>query len=915
MQTPLKAGMPYRKKHFLENLPVCLWAQRFDNTERKNNINMKMKNSFRRALAIILAAVIAVSLAACGGKDSGKPDSKKGDSGKTSSSSGPSMPEVTVRDGVVKTVEAKIDDPDFQEDGLQVLAMEKDRIYGFSFVYEGEGSNGSQLVSFKPDGSDFKMTTYKVDEANEEVSASAFYGGNYLLVVSQYSNSEALDYQLENAGEDEEDVEIPDGLSEDATATFELRSVTPKGKQNWAVKLDPENKDYFFVSSICANEEGIMVVSNEGVNLYSLKDGSLIRNMCKTDPDTFEGVLYVLTDGTVIMIDDTTMNNKVNVYDEKTGEFVEKQVLPSAMQSAMVFPGTKYSFYLAGEDGVYGMNLDNGQLSPVVNFVNSDLDLQGVSRLIELDEGRLLIQAYENDNSVGVYTLEPVAPEDVEEKKELTLAGYYMDAEVRTQVIEFNKSSSKYRIKIVDYSQYDLDSDYDENNADNDTTGLTRLNTDIGTGNAPDIMLLSAGMPVSSFISKGVLMDLTDKYEADKEIDKSDFLQNIMDAFRTDGKMFVVVPSFTIVGVSGKTKYIGDGKDLTLEKAKKIAASKGINENALFGLADRAGVFSSAIEFSGDQFIDTEKNTCDFNNEDFRQLLEFAKNCPETISEEQYNDYYTQYLSDSALLAVQYINSIFDYYYMTRQLFGDINVTVTGFPSKNNKGPIIASYNEFGISNSTSEPDGCWEFVRRFLLPEYQMSIESSLPVSEKAIDAQGQRIIDQNKMDAENNDYPDMLTGVDYEDDSEGEAGIDESAMKDGTWEESEDLTGKIVSEEEFDGTHEEYEQYLAEEAADAAAASTSARAEEVMIEGDDIMDDSMDADQGVNTLPDFGQSDIDAVKTILKNMKYQVNSETQIMKIIKEESAAYFAGQKSAEEVSDIIQSRVQVYLKENE
>ena len=79
--------------------------------------------------------------------------------------------------------------------------------------------------------------------------------------------------------------------------------------------------------------------------------------------------------------------------------------------------------------------------------------------------------------------------------------------------------------------------------------------------------------------------------------------------------------------------------------------------------------------------------------------------------------------------------------------------------------------------------------------------------------------------------------------------------------------------------------------------------------------MDDSMDADQGVNTLPDFGQSDIDAVKTILKNMKYQVNSETQIMKIIKEESAAYFAGQKSAEEVSDIIQSRVQVYLKENE
>ena len=876
---------------------------------------MKMKKSFRRALALILTVVIAVSLAACGGKGGSESDKKKGNSDKTSSSSGPAMPEVTSKDGVVKTVEAKIDDPEFEADGLQVLAMEKDRIYGFSYVYESEGSNGTELVSFKPDGSDFKKTKYKVDEANEEVSASAFYDGNFLLVVSQFSNSEALDYVLENGGEEGKDVEVPDELSEDATATFELRSVTPEGKENWAVKLEPENKDYFFVSSVCANEEGVMVVSNEGVNLYSLKDGSLIRNICKTDPDTFEGILYVLTDGTVIMIDDTTMNNKVNVYNEKTGEFVEKRVLPSSMQSAMVFPGTKYSFYLAGDDGVYGVDLKSGDITPVVNYVNSDLDLQGLARLVELDEGRLLIQAYENDNSVGVFTLEPVAPEDVEEKKELTLAGYYMDAEVRTQVIEFNKTNSKYRIKIVDYSQYDLESDYDENNVDNDTTGLTRLNTDIGTGNAPDIMLLSAGMPINSFISKGVLMDLTDKYESDKEIDKSDFLKNIVDAFRTDGKMFVVVPSFTIVGVSGKTKYIGDGKDLTLEKAKKIAASKGINENALFGLADRAGVFSSAIEFSGDQFIDTEKNTCDFNNEEFRQLLEFAKNCPETISEEQYNDYYTQYLSDSALLAVQYINSIFDYYYMTRQLFGELNVTVTGFPSKNNKGPIIASYNEFGISNSTSEPEGCWEFVRRFLLPDYQMSIESSLPISEKAIDAQGQRIIDQNKMDAESEEDSDLLTGVDYEDDSEGEVGIAESAIKDGTWEESEELTGKLVSEEEFDGTHEEYEQYLAEEAANAETASTSALAEEVVIGEDEIMDNSADFGEGPNTLPEFGQSDIDAVKNILKSMKYQVNSETQIMKIIKEESAAYFAGQKSAEEVSDIIQSRVQVYLKENE
>lgn len=882
-----------------------------------NDKEMNMTKSVRRVLAIVLTAAMVVSLAACGGggkSEQGKSDGKTDNTGKTSSSGEVSMPEISIKDGVVKTTEAKISDPDFSLDGLQVLAMENDRIYGFSYNYEGDGSSGNELVSFKSDGSDLKRTTLKLNSADEEVAAQAFYGGSFYLGMATYSNSETLDYVLENEeeGVEVQEEDIPDELSEDATATFMLRSLTPEGKENWSVNIEPEDASSYYINSILASENGIMIISNEGVDLYSLKDGSFEKKLCKTDPSTFDGVLYALLDGTVFMLDDTSLNNKINVYDEATGEFTEKMALPSAVQSAAIFPGKEHSFYLAADNGIYGVDIDGGKITPIVNFVNSDLDAQGTLKVIELDEGRLLIQAYSSDNSLGVYILEPIAPEDVQDKKELTLGGYYIDSEVRTQVIEFNKESSQYRIQILDYSQYDLDSDYSEENMGEDTTGLTRLNTDIATGNAPDIMLLSPQMPVNSFISKGVLMDITDKYESDKEIDKSDFLQNVVDAFRTDGKLFVVVPCFTIVGVSGKTKYIGDGKDLTLEKVKEIAKSRGIEESGIFGLTDRASVFSSAIEFSGDQFIDSETNTCDFKNKDFMNLLEFAKSCPEAISDEQYNDYFTQYLSDKSLLAIQYINTIFDYYYMTRQLFGDVNVTVTGFPTTDNQGPAIASSTELGISNSTSEPDGCWEFVRRFLTSSYQMSIESALPISAKAIEAQGQRIIDQNKADAAEMEDADLLSGVDYEEENEGELTVDEEALGGATVEESEDLTGKPVAEEDFDGTHEEYEEYLKEEAASAVTAET---AEEVLISGDDIIDDSGEGSDELNSLPEFSEDDINAFKGILKQLKFQVNGETEVLKIIKEEAAAYFAGQKSAEEVADIIQSRVQVYLKENE
>ena len=60
--------------------------------------------------------------------------------------------------------------------------------------------------------------------------------------------------------------------------------------------------------------------------------------------------------------------------------------------------------------------------------------------------------------------------------------------------------------------------------------------------------------------------------------------------------------------------------------------------------------------------------------------------------------------------------------------------------------------------------------------------------------------------------------------------------------------------------------------------------------------------------------QADVDQVKDLVYNTT-AVNGavSNDITNIIKEEAAAYFSGQKSAEDVAAIIQSRMQVYLSE--
>ena len=51
-----------------------------------------------------------------------------------------------------------------------------------------------------------------------------------------------------------------------------------------------------------------------------------------------------------------------------------------------------------------------------------------------------------------------------------------------------------------------------------------------------------------------------------------------------------------------------------------------------------------------------------------------------------------------------------------------------------------------------------------------------------------------------------------------------------------------------------------------------------------------------------------------IITSAKVSEGMDEQILMIIKEEAAAYFAGQKSVDAVAGVIQSRVQLYVNEN-
>lgn len=137
-----------------------------------------MKKNLLRLLAVVLAAVMLLTLAACGGKDdSGSADSSSQSSSESSavedSSSEPSADENGLVDGKYPSIQAFLDDPQVSE---QIDAMVDALAEGdLDIKVQAEGSKLVYVFTFAefPDGTDLDAIAASLEE-NMAGQASVF---------------------------------------------------------------------------------------------------------------------------------------------------------------------------------------------------------------------------------------------------------------------------------------------------------------------------------------------------------------------------------------------------------------------------------------------------------------------------------------------------------------------------------------------------------------------------------------------------------------------------------------------------------------------------------------------------------------------------------------------------------------------
>ncbi|MCI9143788.1 MAG: extracellular solute-binding protein [Lachnospiraceae bacterium] len=616
------------------------------------------------------------------------------------------------------------------------------------------------------------------------------------------------------------------------------------GSLAWETELEglSSEEEYLYVSAMTVTADGNLTLLLNGDKAYKLSvDGQ--GNMSGRKPlsddvaKIFENGASVMTkrDGTfmVTYYDEQDWSKQyITTFDPNTDTLGQPSQLPTSMTwdgYNTMTTGISSDLIYSNSKGVFTYKMGDTESKMKMNFINSDMNVSDFSSLIELTDTSFIgifRENYGEETQAGIFTY--VDPKDIPDKAVLVLAGNWIGSDMKQRIVEYNRSNDEYRITVKEYDSYNTYEDYQ--------AGLTQLNNDITTGNMPDI-LVTSGLPVENYISKGLLADVGKLIEKDEELSQVEFVQNVMDAYSVDGKLYYVFPSFRVSTMIGKTSIVGDRTSWTMADMMELMNTLPEGTNML-GEMTRDNFMYTMMDFCGADFIDVSTGKCEFDSQNFISMMEFAKELPEELSEDYFGEdywmnYESQYRENRTILRNLYIGRLSDVNSTINGSFGE-PVSFVGFPTESGMGSYVQATDCYAISAKSANIDGAWAFLRYYLTDEYQEELSWGMPIQMK--------YFMENAQEATQRPY--------Y---------LDEN------------------------GNKQEYDDYF-------------------YMGGEEIKLDPMSQEQ-VDQLVNF-------IFSI--NKCYYGNND--ITTIINEEMPSFFSGQKSAQEVAKIIQSRAQLFVDEN-
>lgn len=690
---------------------------------------MRKKSMFTRLAAFLMAAMVSITAAGCGAKESQDSvtetqasitEESQTDTGQKDDGGG--------NNGMGRYVEQTVFEGEYQNqmdtqtlsDGRLMIA---NSMTGRRYVSADKGGTWETVES--------EAFAAFVDEHYPISTAIAKDGTLAVICMDRLEgapmDSTDFDYNLYILGTDDTTRQIPVELPD---ADSHLRGVA----------FDSQGNLYAYASG-CKYIYKIDISEGTAEKLTEISD-SIWRMQC--DGNT----LMCVTSEKVFLYD---LEEKSFVEDETLDSFVEENCSDMAWTGAgyMTYPflGEDNTIYIAGGKGLYRHVIGGSAVEQVIDGGLSSLGAPShiIMAMMANDQNEFL--TVYSDNKFVKFTYDasiPTVPND-----KITVYSLTDDDMVRQTI-------AAYQTQYPDF--------YIEYQIGMDEGGITRedaikkLNTQLLGGSGPDVIMLD-GMNIDTYVEKGVLMDLTDIVD---EVDQREGLyRNLIDNLKSDDRICAVPTVFGLPAVAGKKDYvdgISDYKSLAdmLEKAREAYPDKN-----LLTVCSASGIMKRTATVCAPSWKDAQGQ---LDLQKIQEFLEQTKRLydaqmngvPEDQVEiyQQYymvsgengrsyeDDKYFSMMTDTPYLMKEcpfYYGNLLTVYNYQSMLsvprtdgFEDTAYRLLNGQSSNVYQPLSIA----GINAATKNPDAAEQFLRLMLSTTVQGTMEYGLPINKKAVAA-----------------------------------------------------------------------------------------------------------------------------------------------------------------------------------
>jgi len=641
-----------------------------------------LRKRIRKIIALGLAVLTAVSLAACGGSQ-GEGDSDRGEF-----------------------------------------------VYVPEYISIGEEDENSRISPLTYAGGKLYYEVYRYDEATETSRE----------VLMTYDPATGSKEEIELSAEDIPEDAYRRGLTVDGEGNLWVaweRTIWDEAKPDdyrqemILAKYDASGKILFsqditeavtddggvrYMQYIVADGEGrIYLVSDDGtVRLFDSQGG--YKGSVKTDGNWINSAFRGKDGKMYIAYNDWSgeENKMVAVEIDFDGKKLGNSYdLPGGNGNVTILAGIEKDFLINSDSKLYEYDIASGTREELLSWMDCDINADYVDMVCAGEDGRLMVIV--NDWVTGeteLAFLTKTKSSEVAEKEEIVLGTLNMSQELQAAAVSFNKSNSKYHITVKEYYDYNSDITYED--------ALANMNNEITSGNCPDILCLDSGeMDAEKLASQGVLEDLKPYLEKSESLSLDSFVESVVEGYTYDGALVCIPKNFRIATVAGKTSQVGDKMGWSVRNVMDYAAE--YPDAELFEYASRSEMLNVMMIFNQDAFIDWKSGTCNFDSQEFKEILEFVAGFPEEYDwDEDRESTPVRLASGKLLLYMESIGECQDIQ-MAEAMFGE-PVTYIGYPTIDGSvGCVMGGSASYGIATKSKHKDGAWAFIEEYLCSESNM--------------------------------------------------------------------------------------------------------------------------------------------------------------------------------------------------